>query len=206
MRSPNDVHLPAVTNRELLYWGIATALAFVAAGTYVFVTDPVNRPTVIPLSVLLVAFITAIGWSSMWVDPIEGALTRVRWRCHHRRVHLRPGTPVALVRTLRGDVLLRARPPGSRFHLYVQLLRIDVYVEKSLDPALLRLLATTLDQHIGDETRPIADTLRAQAQHTEAGGDARTSPLADSELVIPAIPVRDPPPSHGPDVPAEHRR
>jgi len=215
MKNPNDVRLPPIWNRSLTRWVLGTAVAFVGVAVHVFVTDSVNRPTVIPMSLLMALFVAALAWKSIWVDPVEGALTIERFRAYHRRILLRPGTQLALTTTgsakvlnpsRKADVLLRVRPPGVRRYLYVQLLRIDIYVEKSLDPTLLRLLADTLDQHIGHETREIADTLRAQAAHGEADGDARSSPLMSSPLVISGLPFRDPPPAQGPGGTAERRR
>jgi hypothetical protein len=52
------------------------------------------------------------------------------------------------------------------------------YVEKSQPPALLRLLADTVEQHRAGGARPVAEALRKQADHLEAGGTVATSPLA----------------------------
>lgn len=182
MTRPNDVYLPPIVSRVLIRWMLYTAATATAIGVYIVVTDPVNRGNVVPGGLFVAVIVAAMLWHSTWVDPVDGAVTVVRCRLYRRRIPLLPDTEVALVLNGRGDALLRLRRPGTVRCLYIQLLRRDLFVEKSLDPALLHLLADTLERHAptGTDagTPQVVALLRAQAEHTAAGGPVDTSPLA----------------------------
>lgn len=174
-----DVRFPAITSRSFWSWVIGTLIGGVVVLGYGFVTDPGNRPSAAAGLVGFPMVLAAMVWHSTWVDPVDGVLTTVRWHLYHRSIPLRPGVELALVLNPRNDVLLRVRQPGAVRCLYIQILRRDIYVRKSLDPALLHLLADTLQRHTPAEAPEIVDLLRAQSEHVAAGGAVDPSPLTD---------------------------
>lgn len=159
---------------------VATGVAVLVISVVSFATDPENRVFVVVGGLLLALFVIAVIWRSIWLEPAEGVLLMVRWRVYHRRVPLGPGTQVALLSNRAGELLLGAQPPGVRRRLHVPILALTVYVERSQDPDLLRLLADTLQRHGTGGGPVVVRQLRAQAEYIEAGGDPRTSPLAAS--------------------------
>lgn len=99
---------------------------------------------------------------------------------------------VDLVSNGGGGILLRASPPDRRRRAQVAVLALTLYVERSQDPDLLRLLADTLDRHGTNGGPAVARQLRAQAAHSDAGGDPRTSPLAALVTYTGPLPLRPP--------------
>lgn len=174
------VRIRPLTSRLHLAWMVATGVAVLVIFTVVFITQPDNRVFVLVVGPLFALYVIALSWRSIWLEPAEGALLMVRWRVYHRRVPLGPGTQIALVPNRAGELLLGARPPSVRRRLYVPILALTVYVERSQDPAVLRLLADTLQRHGTGGGPTVVRQLRAQAEYIEAGGHPRTSPLAAS--------------------------
>lgn len=171
------VRIPQLTSRSGWRWIIATAVAVVAVGAYVGVTQPENRIFVVTALPGLLVFFAVLAWYSERLDPAAGTLVRVRCRLWRTTVRLEPGTSVSLVSNRGGGLLLRARPAHGR-GLHVPVVARTDYVEKSQPPALLRQLADAVEQHRAGGARPVAEALRAQADHLESGGTVATSPLA----------------------------
>ncbi|HYQ74601.1 hypothetical protein [Cellulomonas sp.] len=169
--------VPKLTSRSGWRWIIATAVAMIAVGAYLGVTQPENRIFVVTVLPALFAFFAVLAWYSEWLDPAAGTLVRVRCRLWRTSVQLEPGTSVSLVSNRGGSLLLRVRPAHGR-GLHVPVVARTDYVEKSQPPALLRLLADTVEQHRAGGARPVAEALRKQADHLEAGGTVASSPLA----------------------------
>ncbi|VTR77564.1 hypothetical protein [Cellulomonas hominis] len=178
MSAPDAVRLPVPTSRSGRRWLVATAVAVLVVMAVIAVTQPENRPAVL-VTVPVLALLTAgLLWRSTWLEPAGGALVVLRLGRFRRRVPLGPTTSVALVPNGAGGLLLGARPQGSRRRLFVSVLSLTDYVEASLPPELLRSLADTLERHRAGGAPAVARALRAQAEHLEAGGDLRGSPLA----------------------------
>jgi hypothetical protein len=171
------VRIPALTTRSALRWCVGTAVASLAVVAFLWVTQPENRVYAATLVPALALFFVVLLWQSTWFDPEAGTVTRVRCRRWRRTVRLEPATGAALVPSGGGVLLLALRPRDAR-RLFVPVLALTDYVEKSQAPELLRLLAGGLEQHRTGGARVVVDALRKQAAHLEAGGDARTSPLA----------------------------
>ncbi len=172
------VRIPVLTSRSWIGWVVATGAALVLAIGWIAVTQPQHRLAVAVLTPAVVAACVLAFWSSTWVDPAAGAFVRVRLGRFRRRVPLGPSTSVSLVSSGAGTLLLSVRAPSSRGRFFVTVLALTDYIERSLPPDLLRLLADTLEQHRAGGSRDAVIALRAQAGHLDAGGDARTSPLA----------------------------
>jgi hypothetical protein len=172
------VRIPTLSTRSSRRWLVATAVVAIAVVGSVFVTQPENRIYVATLIPALTLFFVVLLWQSTWFDPVAGTVTKVRCRLWRRTVQLEPATSAALVPSGGGTLLLALRPRGARRRVFILVLALTDYVEKSQSPALLRSLADSLEQHRAGGAADVVVALRAQAEHLEAGGEARTSPLA----------------------------
>jgi len=171
------VRIPGLSTRSSRLWAVGTAVVAVAVVGYLAVTQPENRGYAVAAVASLALFFVVLLWQSTWLDPVAGTVTRVRCRVWRREVRLAPGTTVVLVPNGGGALLLTVAPARGRgLHLPV-VARTD-YVEKTQPPALLRLLADTVEQHRAGGARPVAEALRRQADHVAGGGPVATSPLA----------------------------
>ncbi|WP_028051144.1 hypothetical protein [Cellulomonas sp. URHD0024] len=176
---PDDaVPFAAMTSRTHLAWSIGTVLATAGAVSFVVATQPQNRAYAwLFVPVVLVLVVTV--WVSYSVDPVAGVVERRRCRVWRRRVTLVPTTGVALVGNRVGGLLLVLRPTGER-PVHVPLLALTPHVERAQPAEVLEVLAGALERHGTGGSRPVVLALRAQAAHLEAGGSARSSPLAAS--------------------------
>ncbi|HEY0187257.1 MAG TPA: hypothetical protein VGC67_07195 [Cellulomonas sp.] len=180
------VRFPNLTSASGTRWATATVGGVLAVGVYLYITDPANRWYGVGFYLFYALFLTAGIWQSSWLEPGTGTFVRVHWRCWRRSVQLGPSTEFTLVSTRKaalgltgnGILLLAARPAGSRYRMYLPVLSLTQYVERSMHPALLRLLADTLVTQRTAVEPGLVELLRAQADHIEAGGTPDTSPLA----------------------------
>lgn len=170
------IRVPGFSSRSSRRWIVATAVGVVAVLVYLWVAQPENRVFML-LLIPLALYFTVLVWQSTWFDPIAGSLVRIRCGVWRREVRLEPGTAVSLVPNGGGALLLKAKAARGPA-LYASVVARTDYVEKSQPPALLRLLADTVEQHRAGGARPVAEALRKQADHLEAGGTVATSPLA----------------------------
>ena len=171
------VRIPGFTSRSWWGWVIATAVAVVAMGAFVFATQPESRGAVVTVLPAFALFSAALCWRSTWLDPASGTVTRVHCRVWRREVALRPGTAVSLVPNGGGSLLLAVKPQHGR-RLFLPIVARTDYVDQSQSPELLRVLADTVERHHAGGARPVAEALRRQAEHLEAGGTVAGSPLA----------------------------
>lgn len=173
------VRIPALTTRSAMRWLCGTGVLVVATIVWGFVTDPQNRPYTL-ISAAVIVLLACWMPFSLWLDTETGAVLAIRGRGRIvYRIPLRDGTTVTAVPDhLGGRVLLGLRPHGSRFRDFIQVLAMTIYVENSMSPDLLRLLADTLDRHHTHGADEVGPLLRAQAAHLDAGGGPGDSPLA----------------------------
>lgn len=131
-----------------------------------------------PAEVDIPALSAATRWRGVRLDPAGGRLV-LTW-CGVRRavVPLAPTTSVAVDATGAGVVVLRVRGGGAR--VAVPLVRRVDDAERSVPPAVLRLLADTLERHRAGGARTAAVQLRAHADHVESVAGA---PGAGAEAV-----------------------
>lgn len=179
MSTTDLVRIPRLTTRSSNIWFALVCTGIVAA--LVAHAVLVREDLVIALVAWPLCALGAVValWFATWIDPAEGVLVRVRCGWYRRRVPLGPDTRVDLVpNTVNGTVLLGVRPPGARRRLYFALLAIDDSVARSLDPGVLRILADAFERHHVTVSPRLGRLLRAQADHSDAGGSPRTSPLA----------------------------
>lgn len=175
------VRIPALTTRSAMRWLYGTGVLVVATIIWGFVTDPQNRPYTL-ISAAVIVLLACWMPFSLWLDTEAGAVLAVRGRGRGRIVYRMPLGNEATVTTvpdhMSGRVLLGLRPHGSRFRDFIQVLAMTIYVENSMSPDLLRLLADTLDRHGTHGADEVGPLLRAQADHLDAGGGPGDSPLA----------------------------
>jgi hypothetical protein len=173
------VRIPALTTRSAMRWLYGTGVMLVAAHIWGFVTDPQNRPYML-ISAAVTVLLACWMPFSLWLDTETGAVLADRGR--GRIVYRMPLGNEATVTTvpdhMSGRVLLGLRPHGSRFRDFIPVLAMTIYVENSMSPDLLRLLADTLDRHGTHGADEVGPLLRAQADHLDAGGGPADSPLA----------------------------
>lgn len=170
--------IPALTSRSGTAWLIATGVLVVLTQGYLFWRFPEYRVGVVVLLVVIVLIALALSRTALWIDPETGTLTRTRHGRATRRVQIQPSASTTLVPNGGGGLLLAIRPAGGRRRFFVPVLALTEHVERSQSPQVLRLLADTLERHRGGGSRVVVLALRGQAEHVEAGGSARTSPLA----------------------------
>ena len=80
-----------------------------------------------------------------------------------------------------GQVMLEVRGAGRRTSTYVPLAAVDLGGDRSQSPKFLRLLADQIEAW-APQRATVVKKLRAQAEHAEAGGGVRESPLARAHL------------------------
>lgn len=182
------VLIPPLTSTSGQRWSLVVLAILLGAPVFYFITRPGDRMATLVVTALLWLTMLALPWGSLWIDPGRGEIVRMRWNLIPRRVAIRPGTEIklaptgaaALGLTGAGNLLLAIRPEGDRTRVYVPVLAMNQYVERSMAPELLRLLADLMERHGADGTHLGADIrslLRAQALHGETSNDPRRSPL-----------------------------
>jgi hypothetical protein len=174
----HGVPVPELTSRSGTAWLIGTGGLLLLTQGYLFWRYPEYRIGVVVLLVVVVLVVLALSRRAVWVDPAAGTLTVTRHGRATRRVRIEPSASTSLVPNGGGGLLLAVQPAGARRRFFVPVLALTQHVERSQSPELLRLLADTLEQHRAGGSRVVVLALRGQADHVEAGGTARTSPLA----------------------------
>jgi hypothetical protein len=168
--------VPRLTSRSGLLWSLGTLVAVLAVCGYLFATQPENRWAVfvlLPVGVLFVAFLLV---RRTWVETSSGVVVQ-QTLLGRRRASLASAGRLELVNNRGGVLLLRVRRENGRRSTYLPILALTDYVEASQPPGLLVALAEQMEQWAPGQART-ATQLRRQAEYLEAGGDAKTSPLA----------------------------
>ena len=166
--------IPRLLTRSSLLWVGGTAAAVIGIVVYYGITQPENRWAAVAVAAAVLA--AALWFVSVrtWVEPDTGTVVREAFWCRRRRAGLGSATSVSLVNNRGGALLFEVR---DRRTLYMPVLTLTDYVERSQSPAVLRLLAEQIDTH-APRARPVADQLRTQADFIADGGPATQSPLA----------------------------
>jgi hypothetical protein len=174
MFAPDHVVVPRLTSGSWVFWTVGTAVATVAIAVYYGITQPENRWAAV--LVLAGTAITALGVVSArtWIEPATGTIGRKLFWCLQRRTSLRSATSISLVNNRAGGLHLGIK---HRRTLYVPVVTLTDYVERSQSPEILGLLADQIDTHV-PSGRPTAVLLRRQVDSIAAGGAAPDSPLA----------------------------
>lgn len=178
MGEHEQVGIPRLLSRHPTMWlsVVVTVLGAVGVVGWGIATQTgTSRVMAVVLGVVLAVAVVAVVWRRTWVDTGAGTI--------HHRVALLPPRSVAwaeasvvdLERNRAGQLALRARGGGGTVRVTV--LAMDMGGERSADAHLLRFLAGELDRWAPGRQRLTA-RLRAQAEHVEAGGALRESPLA----------------------------
>lgn len=182
--------LPGLSTARARRWAWLFVAILVGVPAWYFVMHPEYRTNVLVMTPILWLMMLALPWATYWIHPTRGEVLRMGWGRIARRVPLCADTEVvfaptgeaAMGLTGAGNLLLGLRPAGARTRVYLLVLAANQYLEQSMAPEHLRLLADLMDQHGARGThqgKDIATALRAQADHVAHGGDVRTSPLAE---------------------------
>jgi hypothetical protein len=171
---PERVAIPALTSRSGAIWLTGTLVLVVGLLGYVAVTQPQHRWAVAVVALLLVLAGLTLASPATWVEPATGAVVREILRCRRRRVALRSATSVALVDNRAGSLLLAVTDGRT---VYLPVLALTDYVQRSQSPEILRLLAELIDRDAPATSR-VAPQLRGQADFVASGGSPERSPLA----------------------------
>lgn len=168
--------IPRLTSRTALRWQMATGVAVVGVVGWLGVTQPENLPFGLALLLALTVLAGTLVSIRAHADPEAGTVARTRWWSRRREVRLREAVWVRLVNNRGGGLNLMAKPPhGSA--VSVPVLALTQYVERSQDAEVLLMLADLVERHAPGPGK-VPELLRAQAAHVNAGGEAKTSPLA----------------------------
>ncbi len=171
------IPVPLLRSRTLLRWQLFTVALVVGTQIWHFVTYPDQRWYVLLLLPPVAVFATWVATFRIWVEPGTGTVVMRRFS-HHRRVRLAAARAVRLIGSGdRGVQLMVSEGGGLRRSIFLPLLALGMYVERSQDAATLRILADQLDRWAPAHAE-LAQLLRRQAAHEAAGGAPDTSPLA----------------------------
>jgi hypothetical protein len=169
------VRIPLLPNPNARRWYAGTCLVTLAVLGYLVITEPANLPWLGPAVAVLLAPVLLATTRTLWLDPASGTVGLTSLWFWRVCVTPAPQVPIALVDSGNGCLQLGL----GRFprRVFVPLLRLDVYDHTSQEPGVLRLLADVLARRVPAKQH-VADRLRRQADHVEAGGPLDSSPLA----------------------------
>jgi hypothetical protein len=165
--------------RSRSHWAAVwfTLLGILAAGSWVWATDPPNRRWVVgALPVILLLFYTGIAQRVVLETQPPALVWRVPglWR---RRVPLDENATVRL-RAAGATVYLHARRSDRRVGVSLDLLALTEYTRRSREADELSALCEVLSRSRARAASEVVQQLRAQAAHVRSGGDVGSSPLA----------------------------
>lgn len=180
MANETRIRVPRPGKVGLVNWLILGGTVVVAVGILVWgVVSPVpaNRFSAIAAFVILVVLFAVLIGRSTWIDPDRGLVVgKVLW-FWRKPVELSTAH-IALVNNRGGTLMLGIRGAGRRTSIYLPLLQIGDYGNRSQEPEFLRFLADVLDRWAPKVQRTVTEPLRKQAEFIASGGAPQESPLA----------------------------
>lgn len=154
-------------------WAVVVAVGLVVLSAAAWwLTDAPVWVALVALAPLVVLWVSA---RRVHLDPETGDLTVARLGVR-RTTRLAEAEWVHLADVGAGCMALLVGPPRGPT-LRVGVLVVGRWAEDCRDPEVLHLLATALERHARTDD-PLAQVLRLQADHLQAGGDVPSSPLA----------------------------
>ncbi len=133
-------------------------------------------PATFILGPLLLLGLAMIVVRRTWVDTDAGTISRRIFAWPTRTVSWSEAEVVDLQRNHGGQLNLRVK--GSSGTILASVLALDAGGERAMQSDQLRLLAEEIERWAPAHSA-LAGEFRAQAEHVDAGGGARTSPLAE---------------------------
>ncbi|WP_030483858.1 hypothetical protein [Nocardioides aequoreus] len=166
--------LPPLALADVRRWAVVVALGLlVLSAAAWWLTDAPVWVALVSLAPLVV--LLWVSARRVHLDPETGDLTAVRLGVR-RTTRLAEAEWVHLADVGAGCMALLVGPPRGAT-LRVGVLVVGRWAEDCRDPEVLHLLATALERHARTDD-PLAQVLRLQAAHLQAGGDVASSPLA----------------------------
>lgn len=178
------VRVPRLLSSSRTMWLslVAAAVAVVVIVVWALLTQPlVNQVAALVVVLVLVLVLGFMVGRRTWLDTGGGAVVRDVWGLLPRRT-LWAGADVVRVRSNNaGQALLEVRGHGHRTSIYLPLVAVDLGGDRSQPPEFLRTLADQVERW-APERAAVVRSLRAQADHVDAGRPVRESPLARTHL------------------------
>ena len=156
-------------------------LAIPAAAAWAWVTQPESRVVTAVLAVLMIGALVLLVLRRSWLDTQHGLLVREVLFVLRRPAAWADAEVVRFTDNRVGQLMLEVRGAGRRTSTYVPLVAVDMGGDRSQSPQFLRLLADQIETW-APQRGTVAKKLRAQADHAEAGGGVRDSPLVRAHL------------------------
>ena len=183
--SAERIAVPALLSRSVTMWlSLAVAvIGVVSVVVWALLTQPVaSKVAALAMAVGLVAIVGGLATRRTWLDPSQGLLVREVARVWRRPVAWADAAVVRPRDNNAGQLLLEVRGAGRRTSTYLPLVAVDAGGDRSQPPGFLRVLADQIEAW-APQRGAVVRQLRAQAEHLEAGGGVRESPLARAHLV-----------------------
>lgn len=156
--------------------GLATLVGSVGVIVWGLVTrDGLDLVIAGVLGVLLCVGVVFAVWRRVWVDTGAGTISRSFVGVLTRTVAWSEASVIDLETTVARQMNLRVKGPAGTIR--ATLVVSGSSDDRSIEPAQLRLLADEIERWATERDQVVA-ALRAQAEHLEAGGGVRESPLA----------------------------
>ena len=174
------VAVPRLLSRSTTLWlsvGVAVVGVIGVVG-WALATQPVaNQVAAVVVGVLLLLAVAFVTGRRTWLDTTHGLVGRDVWGVLRRTVAWRDADRVQVASNRAGQALLEVGGSGARTSIHLPLVAVDVGGDRTQDPAFLRTLAAEIDRW-APQRSAVVRSLVGQAEHLEAGGTVRDSPLA----------------------------
>jgi hypothetical protein len=171
------VRLERLTSRSWWLWVLATLVVVLLAMAWIAVTDPENRPWTLvgPLGALFAAY--SVKRMAQWLEVDDGDTVLVQRRLlRTHRAGMRRARSISLRTNGGGAVQIVVEDDKGK--VFAPLLMKSTYVTAAQPPQVLTPLLQAVEANRGRSSAEVAERLRAQIAHLQAGGEVATSPLA----------------------------
>ena len=178
------IAVPRLLSNSRSMWisGIAAALAIPALVVWALLTQPMeNQVAAVVVGAILLAFFVILIFRTTSLDTERGLVVRTVCGTWKRSVAWADASVVRIRDNNAGQALLEVRGRGRRTSAYLPLVAVDLGGDRSQSPEFLRVLADQVERW-SPERGAVVKLLRAQADHVDAGGDVRESPVARAHL------------------------
>ena len=181
------VPVPRLLSTSAGTWLAVVAALLTVPGVVVwaFLTQPpANRVAAVVIAAVLAALFAVLVLRRTSLDTTHGLLLRRICGVWNRRVTWAEADVLRIRSNHAGQALLEVRATGDRTALHVPLVAVDVGGDRSQPAEFLRVLAAQIERW-APRHQAVIGALAAQADHLDAGGGVRESPLARAHLASP---------------------